>query len=128
MRLSTSVYHPECFTCTVCAVSLVGVPFHVDADKNIYCDLDFKKYDESFQVYFNVFLLQEICSCVQRLQVCIIIIQSDVLSFTQTLFRLPILPRKGEAAASRLRALGRDFHPGCFRCEVSLVRGLQISS
>ena len=86
MRLSTSVYHPECFTCTVCAVSLVGVPFHVDADNNIYCDLDFKKYDESFLVYITVFLLQEICSCVQRLQVCIIM-HSDVFRCIQMYYR-----------------------------------------
>jgi len=29
----------------------------------------------------------------------------------------PILPKQGEASASRLRALGKDFHPECFKCE-----------
>ena len=33
-------------------------------------------------------------------------------------FRQPILPKQGETAAARLRALGRDFHPECFKCEV----------
>jgi len=28
-----------------------------------------------------------------------------------------ILPKKGETSAPRLRALGRDFHPECFKCE-----------
>ena len=35
-----------------------------------------------------------------------------------SLFRQSILPKRGETAASRLRALGRDFHPECFNCEV----------
>merc|ERR1712106_1196636 len=29
----------------------------------------------------------------------------------------PIVPKKGETSAARLRALGRDFHPECFKCE-----------
>ena len=32
--------------------------------------------------------------------------------------KLPILPKRGETVAARLRALGRDFHPECFKCEV----------
>jgi len=31
--------------------------------------------------------------------------------------REPIVPKKGETSAARLRALGRDFHPECFKCE-----------
>ena len=36
-------------------------------------------------------------------------------------YRQPILPKPGETAAARLRALGRDFHPECFKCEVMLT-------
>jgi len=35
--------------------------------------------------------------------------------------REPIVPKKGETSAARLRALGRDFHPECFKCEVTLL-------
>ena len=30
----------------------------------------------------------------------------------------PIVPKEGQKTAPRLRALGRDFHPQCFQCEV----------
>jgi len=29
----------------------------------------------------------------------------------------PILPRKGQTTAARIRALGQDFHIQCFKCE-----------
>ena len=31
----------------------------------------------------------------------------------------PIVPKPGEKTVPRLRALGKDFHPTCFKCEVS---------
>ena len=31
----------------------------------------------------------------------------------------PIAPKPGEKTVPRLRALGKDFHPDCFKCEVS---------
>ena len=34
------------------------------------------------------------------------------------LFREAILPKAGESSAPRLRALGKDFHPLCFKCQV----------
>ena len=30
----------------------------------------------------------------------------------------PIVPKEGQKSAPRLRALGRDYHPQCFQCEV----------
>ena len=30
----------------------------------------------------------------------------------------PIAPKAGEKTVLRLRALGKDFHPDCFKCEV----------
>ena len=30
-----------------------------------------------------------------------------------------IVPRKGETRVQKLRALGKDFHLACFKCEVS---------
>ena len=32
-----------------------------------------------------------------------------------------IVPKKGQTKAPRIRALGRDFHISCFKCEVSGV-------
>jgi len=29
----------------------------------------------------------------------------------------PIVPKEGQTTAPRLRALGKDFHPPCFKCE-----------
>ena len=36
------------------------------------------------------------------------------------LFSEPIVPKKGETSAAMLRALDRDFHPECFKCEVGI--------
>ena len=33
----------------------------------------------------------------------------------------PIVPRPGEKTVPRLRALGKDFHPNCFKCEVYFI-------
>ena len=30
----------------------------------------------------------------------------------------PIVPKKGETRVQKLRALGKDFHLQCFKCEV----------
>jgi hypothetical protein len=39
----------------------------------------------------------------------------------------PIAPKEGQTTAPRLRALGRDFHPACFKCEdCSLVLDSRI--
>merc|ERR1712014_90459 len=43
VKLSGSVYHPQCFSCQTCKISLVGVPFNVDELNNIFCAEDFKK-------------------------------------------------------------------------------------
>ena len=32
----------------------------------------------------------------------------------------PIVPKEGQKTAPRLRALGRDYHPQCFQCEVRI--------
>ena len=31
----------------------------------------------------------------------------------------PIVPKANEKTVPRLRALGKDFHPTCFKCEVN---------
>jgi len=39
-----AVYHPECFTCTVCDRSLVELKFNFDkGDKKVYCNEDYNK-------------------------------------------------------------------------------------
>eukprot|EP00092_Neocalanus_flemingeri_P033618 GFUD01036546.1.p1 GENE.GFUD01036546.1~~GFUD01036546.1.p1 ORF type:complete len:566 (-),score=130.78 GFUD01036546.1:276-1925(-) len=83
LRVSGGVYHPECFTCVACKESVVGVPFSLDDDKQIYCSEDYKRKHAAM------------CSVCSE----------------------PIVPKKGETSAARLRALGRDFHPECFKCE-----------
>lgn len=35
-----------------------------------------------------------------------------------TYCKKPIAPKPGEKTVPRLRALGKDFHPDCFKCEV----------
>ena len=32
----------------------------------------------------------------------------------------PIVPKEGQTKAPRIRALDRDFHPQCFKCEVGI--------
>jgi len=34
-----------------------------------------------------------------------------------TVCRKPIVPKEGQTTAPRIRALDRDFHPSCFKCE-----------
>jgi len=93
MKVSGSLFHPDCFTCTVCQKSMVGVPFSLDDDKKIYCAEDYQRKHAS------------ICSACSQ----------------------PILPRAGETSAPRLRAMGRDFHPACFKCQdCSLVLDSRI--
>ena len=36
----------------------------------------------------------------------------------------PIVPKKGQTRAPRIRALGKDFHLACFKCEVSVLKRL----
>ena len=38
-----------------------------------------------------------------------------------------IAPKKGQTKAPRIRALGKDFHLACFKCEVNIIiRGIII--
>ena len=119
VKLSGSSYHPECFSCQViiifnliqenntrsycdqtCKISLVGVPFNVDEMKNIFCADCFKRYYLNFSNSYNNFC------------------ESRKFASSCSVCKLPILPKRGETVAARLRALGRDFHPECFKCEV----------
>ena len=38
-----------------------------------------------------------------------------------TYCKKPIAPKPGEKTVPRLRALGKDFHPDCFKCEVIII-------
>jgi hypothetical protein len=56
-------------------------------------------------MYFNVFNL----------------LQDDYAkkkAFKCSYCKKPIVPKEGQNTAPRLRAMGRDFHPDCFKCEV----------
>ncbi|KAK3088148.1 hypothetical protein FSP39_015392 [Pinctada imbricata] len=45
LRATGKPYHPECFTCVVCGMSLDGIPFTVDATNQIHCiDCFHKKF------------------------------------------------------------------------------------
>ena len=39
-------------------------------------------------------------------------------AFRCTTCKKPIVPEKGQTTAPRLRALGKDYHPDCFKCQV----------
>uniref|UniRef100_A0A8D0H356 LIM domain containing preferred translocation partner in lipoma n=1 Tax=Sphenodon punctatus TaxID=8508 RepID=A0A8D0H356_SPHPU len=43
LRATGKAYHPHCFTCVMCHLSLDGIPFTVDAGGNIHCIEDFHK-------------------------------------------------------------------------------------
>lgn len=43
LRATGKPYHPQCFTCVVCDLSLDGVPFTVDARNRIHCIEDFHR-------------------------------------------------------------------------------------
>ena len=39
-------------------------------------------------------------------------------AFRCTTCKKPIVPEAGQTKAPRLRALGKDYHPACFKCQV----------
>lgn len=43
LRATGKPYHPECFVCVICGISLDGIPFTVDATNQIHCIEDFHK-------------------------------------------------------------------------------------
>lgn len=43
LRATGKPYHPSCFTCVACGISLDGIPFTVDAMNQIHCIEDFHK-------------------------------------------------------------------------------------
>jgi len=83
MKVSGMLFHPDCFTCSVCQKNMVGIPFSLGEDKQIYCAEDYQKKHAAT------------CSACGE----------------------AILPKPGESSAPRLRALGKDFHPLCFKCQ-----------
>ena len=42
-----------------------------------------------------------------------------IFAFKCSVCTKPIVPKEGQTKAPRIRALDRDFHPQCFKCEVS---------
>lgn len=43
-----------------------------------------------------------------------------IFAFKCSVCNNPIVPKEGQTKAPRIRALDRDFHPQCFKCEVNL--------
>jgi len=43
LRANGKPYHPKCFTCVICAKSLEGIQFTIDAGNRIYCIEDFHR-------------------------------------------------------------------------------------
>lgn len=65
LRANGKPYHPKCFTCVVCAKSLEGIQFTIDAANRIYCIEDFHKYDNlqitSLFLSTNILLSMPVC-------------------------------------------------------------------
>ena len=123
VKLSGSVFHPACFTCKVRmsasssqeklksalrAATSVWSGFPSTRSPTARCTAGTVLRSKINISHLCLSLSPLASHCRKHAAVC-------------SVCRLPILPRKGEAAASRLRALGRDFHPHCFRCEVGLA-------
>ena len=43
-------------------------------------------------------------------------------AFRCTTCKRPIVPGEGQKTAPRLRALGKDYHPDCFKCQVKFSK------
>ncbi|XP_014675431.1 PREDICTED: lipoma-preferred partner homolog isoform X2 [Priapulus caudatus] len=143
------MFHIGCFTCTICAKKLRGVPFYAVEGKP-YCEDD----------YFNTLEKCSICSkpIMDRILratgkpyhpgcfTCVVCGKSlDGIPFTVdatnqihciedfhrkfaprcAMCHQPIMPEQGQEETVRIVALDKSFHINCYRCEDC---GCQLSS
>ena len=68
IRALGEMFHPDCFTCSVCQQPLDGVPFTVDAKNELHCVKDFNRYVawqvSSLIYYADDIVWQEVVVCV----------------------------------------------------------------
>jgi len=133
-------FHPLCMKCSVCG-DILSQQFFSQSGQ-LLCEADYHRIVGScarcgqaavgkiFQVASDVYHQDCLtcCVCDDSLVGVPFSVDDDQKIYCQDDFnRLyathcsvcsrPIVPKKGESTASRIKALGRDFHPWCFVCD-----------
>ena len=100
------VFHHGCLLCTVCGRNMEGKPVTLDTSNKVYCTEDYDRLVKTrCYRWRSMLLFRRFCS------VCAVCKKS-------------IVPKKGETRVQKLRALGKEFHLHCFKCEVNILVGL----
>ena len=94
------VYYKHMHRCNVCQRNMEGQQVTLDKNNKVYCAQDYDRYILYVLSRYWSGCIRKFCS---KCAVC----------------NKAIVPRKGETKVQKLRALGKDFHLQCFKCEVS---------
>ena len=92
-------FHHTCLQCQVCHKNMEGKAVTLDKNNRVFCTEDYNRLDGQSSPH--------LCTSVF----------SRLYGIMCATCNQPILPKKGQTKAPRIRALGKDFHLTCFKCE-----------
>ena len=96
-------FHHACLECEVCHKNMEGKVVTLDKENKVYCTEDFNRLGNDLTSLLIDYTYPRIYGI--KCATC----------------KKPIVPKKGQTKAPRIRALGKDFHLACFKCEVRVL-------
>ena len=92
-------FHHACLQCQVCHKNMEGKAVTLDKNNRVFCTQDYNRLDEKSSPHLSTSVF------------------SRTYGIMCATCKQPIVPKKGQTKAPRIRALGKDFHLACFKCE-----------